>query len=283
MINIVKRGLVWAFAVFSAIMTFLSESIFSNCCIVNKEIVEKNKCFLWIDVEAINITLMKVLVFSGLAVIAILLSCGYSCIRKKTIKGNNYSIVVEYGNLLKKKNCQRLINFDECFTTTVGTGTADIKKESICGQYLIQNPNLNIQALIATSGVKPCRRKSKYNNFICYEPGTIVANGDDLLMAFTRLESNGKSMKFTVEEYLKCLRLMWKEIDNNYNYKDVYIPVLGSGIARFENGISQSIPKQELVDLMISSYKLSQHKLKNENSLHIVCRRSDDFSIDKIS
>lgn len=283
MMKIVKRGLVWAFAVFSVIMTFLSESIFSNCCIVNKEIIERSKYFSWINIDATNITIMKVLVFTGLAAIAVLLSCVYSRRRKKTIKGNNYSIVVEYGNLLKKKNCQRLINFDECFTTTVGIGTADIKKDSVCGQYLLQNPNLNVKALIATSGVKPCRRKSKYNNSTCYEPGTIVANGDDLLMAFTRLESNGKSMKFTVEEYLKCLSLLWEEIDNNYNNKDVYIPVLGSGIARFENGISQSIPKQELVDLMISSYKLSVHKLKNKNTLHIVCKKSDDFSMDRIS
>lgn len=281
--KIVKRGLVWAFAIFSAIMTFLSESIFSNCCIINKEIIEKSKYFSWIDVDATNITIMKVLVFAGLAVTAILLSCGYSRIKKEKITGNNYSIVVEYGNLLKKKNGQRLINFDECFTTTVGTGTADIKKDSVCGQYLIRNANLDVQALIARSSVKPCRRKSKYNNYTCYEPGTIVANGDDLLMAFTRLESNGKSMKFTVEEYLKCLSLLWEEIDNNYNNKDVYVPVLGSGIARFENGISQSMAKQEIVDLMISSYKLSPHKLKNKNTLHIVCRRSDDFSMDKIS
>lgn len=279
--KIVKRGLIWAFAAFSGLMAFLSESIFQNCSIVTEEIIEKSKYLSWIDVNATNITIMKVLVFLGLAVIAMLLSWGYSCIRKVKIDGNNYSIVVEYGDLLKKRNGQRLINFDECFTTIVGTGTAYIKKDSVCGQYLIQNPNLNVQALIATSGVKPCRRKSKYNNSTCYEPGTIVANGDDLLMAFTRLESNGRSMKFTVEEYLKCLSLLWKEIDNNYNNKDVYIPVFGSGIARFENGISQSIPKQEIVDLMILSYKLSPHKLKNKNILHIVCKRSDDFSMDK--
>lgn len=263
-------------------MTFLSESIFSNCSIVNKEIIESSKYFSWLDVDAFNITIMKFLVFAALMVGAILISCGYSLIRKERIEGNNYSILVEYGNLLKKKKGQKLINFDECFTSTVGIRTADIKKDTVCGQYLIQNPNLNVQALIATSGVKPCRRKSKYNNLTCYEPGTIVANGDDLLMAFTRLESNGKSMKFTVEEYLKCLSLLWEEIDNNYNNKDVYIPVLGSGVARFENGISQSISKQELVDLMVSSYKLSPHKLKNKNTLHIVCRRSADFSMDKV-
>ena len=280
--KIVKRGLVWSFAVFSVLMTFLSESIFSNCSIVNKEIIESNKYFSWLDVDAFNITVMKFLVFAALMVGAILISCGYSLIRKERIEGNNYSILVEYGNLLKKKKGQKLINFDECFTSTVGIRTADIKKDTVCGQYLIQNPNLNVQALIAASGVKPCRRKSKYNNSTCYEPGTIVANGDDLLMAFTRLESNGKSMKFTVEEYLKCLSLLWEEIDNNYNNKDVYIPVLGSGVARFENGISQSIPKQELVDLMVSSYKLSPHKLKNKNTLHIVCRRRADFSMDKV-
>lgn len=280
--KIVRRGLVLSFAVFSVLMTFLSESIFSNCSIVNKEIIESSKYFSWLDVDAFNITIMKFLVFAALMVGAILISCGYSLIRKERIEGNNYSILVEYGNLLKKKKGQKLINFDECFTSTVGIRTADIKKDTVCGQYLIQNPNLNVQALIATSGVKPCRRKSKYNNLTCYEPGTIVANGDDLLMAFTRLESNGKSMKFTVEEYLKCLSLLWEEIDNNYNNKDVYIPVLGSGVARFENGISQSISKQELVDLMVSSYKLSPHKLKNKNTLHIVCRRSADFSMDKV-
>ena len=214
--------------------------------------------------------------------VAIFASWIYSRMRKVKIEGDNYTIVVEYGDLLEKEEGQRLINFDECYTTKLGTGPADIKKDTVCGQYLKKNPNLDVQSLITICGVKPCRRKSKYNNSTCYEPGTIVANGDDLLMAFTRLETNGKSMKFTVKEYLKCLELLWKEIDNNYNNKDVYIPVLGSGVARFENGNSQSIPKQELVDLMISSYKLSPHKLKNNSTLHIVCKNSDDFSLDKV-
>ena len=55
------------------------------------------------------------------------------------------------------------------------------------------------------------------------------------------------------------------------------------GIARFENGNSSSIPKQELVDLMITSYKLSPHKLKSSHALHIVCwEPSDDFSMDRV-
>ena len=281
--RILRRGLIWAFGVFSALMTFLPESIFSNCCFVKKEMIENSKCLYWLDADACNITIMRVTLFVGLFVLSILVSWIYAYIRKVRIDGNNYSIVIEYGDLLKKKKCQRIINFDECYTTRVGTGTADIKKDTVCGQYLNNNPNLDVQALISISGVKPCRRKSKFNNLTCYEPGTIVANGDDLLMAFTKLESNGKSMKFTVEEYLKCLSRLWEEIDNNYCNKDVCIPVLGSGVARFENGTSQSISKQELVDLMISSYKSSPYKLKNNNALHIICKRSDDFSMDKVT
>lgn len=281
--KIIKRGLVWAFAVFSAMMAFLPESVFTCVCIIKKECIEKSKLLSWIDVDDCNIIIGKVILFLSLFLIFTIISLAYSRFRRKVkVKGNNFTVVVEYGDLLKKKG-QRLINFDECFTTKVGMATADIKPDTVCGQYLIQNPDLNIQELISVSGVQPCSRKSKYKNSICYEPGTIVVNGNDLLMAFTRLESNGKSLKFTVEEYLKCLSLLWEELDNHYCNKDVYIPVLGSGVARFENGISQSIPKQELVDLIISSYKLSPHKLKSNNSLHIVCRRSDDFSMDKVN
>ena len=263
-------------------MTFLPESFFSFCNIVKEEML---KNISWFDANTCNITLARCLVFLGLLALSVLISWIYSLIRRKVkIKGNNYSIVVEYGDLLKKENCQIVINFYECFTTQVGPSPADIKEDSICGQYLMQNPGLDVPALISASGVKPSRRKSKYKNLTCYEPGTIVPNGDNLLMAFTRLEESGSSKKFTVAEYLDCLSRLWEEIDKYYCNKEVCVPILGSGLARFENGNSSSIPKQELVDLMITSYKLSPHKLKSNNALHIVCwKPSDDFSMDKVT
>lgn len=242
------------------------------------------KNILWLDADTCNIVLARALVFFVLLAVSVLASWIYSWKRKEVkIKGNNYSIIVEYGDLLKKENCQRVINFDECFTTKVGVCPADIKDDTICGQYLMQHPDIDVPALIEANGVKPSERKSEYNSQKCYEPGTIVPNGDDLLMAFTRLEKSGISMKFTVVEYLNCLSTLWEEIDKYYCNKDVCVPVLGSGMARFENGNSSSIPKQELVDLMITSYKLSPHKLKSNHTLHIVCwKPSNDFSMDKV-
>ena len=158
-----KRALTWAFGVFSVLMTFLPESFFCFCQIVKEEMLNN---ISWIDADTCNITLARGLVFLGLFALSVLLSWVYSQKRKEVkIKGNNYSIVVEYGDLLKKENCQRVINFDECFTTKVGRGPAVIKEDSICGQYLTQNPQLNVGELISTSGVQPCRRKSKYNNY----------------------------------------------------------------------------------------------------------------------
>ena len=68
----------------------------------------------------------------------------------------------EYGNILKKRNCKRVINFDECFTTHVGDKTADINPTSICGQYLSEHPGLDVKKLIDAANITPARAKSRY-------------------------------------------------------------------------------------------------------------------------
>ena len=61
--------------------------------------------------------------------------------------------------------------------------------------------------------------------------------------------------------------------------KDVCIPVLGGGLT----SIGETTPtQQELVDLIIESYKLFMHKIKNPQKLRIICRRKDDISLSKI-
>ena len=67
-----------------------------------------------------------------------------------------------------------------------------------------------------------------------------------------------------------------------YGQKDVCIPILGAGLTRFDGGSGASIPQQELLDMIIWSYKLSSHKIKSPRKLRIICRRDEDFSLDKI-
>lgn len=48
------------------------------------------------------------------------------------------------------------------------------------------------------------------------------------------------------------------------------------------NVSSVVLTQQELLDLIILSYKLSNNKIKLPNKLIIVCRKNDDFSLNNI-
>ena len=58
--------------------------------------------------------------------------------------------------------------------------------------------------------------------------------------------------------------------------------MLGSGLTRFDGGSGASISQQELLNMMIWSYKLSSHKIKLPHKLMIICKKSGDFSLNKI-
>lgn len=279
----VKKGWIWAASAISALFTFIPEPLFNikqwipetafeNCESLNAHVVE------------INIIISKVAVFVLIFFIAMLLRSGYLAIRRKVvIKGNNFTIQVEYGDLFEKsKGGKRVISFDECFSTHIGNAPEDINPGSICGQYLSVHPDLNISYLIEKSNIKAARTTSKFKKQTRYESGTILPNEDDLLLAFAKLDENGLGRFNSRDEYLRCLSLLWEEIDRHYSQKDVYIPVLGAGITRFESASGASLSQQELLDIIILSYMLSSHKIRRPNKLCIICRKADDFSINRI-
>ena len=101
-------------------------------------------------------------------------------------------------------------------------------------------------------------------------------------MAFAPLDENGRGVFSSRDDYLACLCRLWKEIDKYYGQKDVCIPLLGAGITRFDNASGASYSPQELLDIIILSYKLSSHKIKSPQKLRIICKRSNNFSLDKI-
>lgn len=96
-------------------------------------------------------------------------------------------------------------------------------------------------------------------------------------MAFAKLDENGLG-RMTYEQYLDCLDLLWQQIDKYHGTEDVYVPILGSKITRFDKELTQ----QELLDVMIASYRLSPFKMKVPYSLHIVCMKRDGFSLNNV-
>ncbi len=280
--SLLKKSIVATSTIISAVFTFVPEGMFEKWPANNQEIL---KCLGWFTGHTkeasiiINRLIVLVITFIlSMIVIAIRLHTK----RKVIINGDNYAIEVKYGDILKQKHCKKVINFDECYTTNVGQAPGDIKSTSICGQFLAVHPDLDIASLIAKTGICPKQEVSSYNGKACYEPGTLISYGDYLLMAFAKLEADGRG-RLSRDEYLSCLNMLWKEIDKYYGQEDVSIPILGAGITRFDGGSGASIPQQELLNMIIGSYKLSSCKIKKPYKLRIICKHMDGFSINHIS
>lgn len=272
-----KGSLVWALGAVSFVYTILPESFFE---IIQWKFLEEIDCCTKIGLNRIC---NRVGVFIIIWIFSIV---GYGLFLKYrksvTIKGKDYIIKVEYGDLLKARNCKKVISFDECFTSNVGQSPGDIKPASICGQYLKANPTINLKQLITATGLHSERSKSKYGNRTRYKHGSIVPNGDDLLMAFVPLDESGRGIFRSVMDYRNSLLNMWDEIDKHYGQCDVCIPILGSGITRIGNGSTAQLLQQELLDMIIWSYKMNPHKLKKPYKLRIICKSADEFSLNNI-
>lgn len=280
MIELFKKSAIWAFGVVSVLFTFLPESFFEIKKWMISDIVAKN---VKIEINELNVFINRCFCF---LLIWILAAIAYGFFLKfkwfVTIKGKGYAIRVEYGNLLKAKKCRKVISFDECYTTHVGMNPGDIKPTSICGQYLQKNPNLNMQQLITQANVSPESTKSKYQNKDRYKSGSIVQNGNDLLLAFAPLDVNGRGRFGSRSEYIACLSKMWEELHKYYNQQDISISILGSGQTYIDGNSGTSLSQQDLLDIIILSYKLSSHKIKSPNKLRIICRKSEGFSLNDI-
>lgn len=263
----VKKNLICAWGVISVLFSFVPESCF------DKHIPIFNTP-AWADI-IIARCVCYIVIF---AIIMVIYWIYLKTKTKVVISGKNYTIQVEYGDLLQQTDCKKVITFDECFTTHIGSAPEDINKGSLCGQYLIRHSGLDINSLISTTGLKPARGKSKWQGKIRYESGRLLPNGDDLLMAFAKLDSSGSGI-LTYEEYVQSLNILWKEISKHYGQMDVCIPILGSGVTRM--GATKPT-QQELLDIIINSYILSPYKIDQNYKLRIMCMKKKDFSISNI-
>ena len=261
-----NKGTIMAYAIITAIFTIVPE----DCFLVWK-ICDKWKA-------STNILLNRLFVCAIIFFITNIIYVIWRNHRKRVqVTGDNYSIQIEFGDLLKIRTGKVVIKFDECFTTKVGVGPADIKPKSVCGQYLATYPITNMHALIASAKLRPAKGKSEYNNQTRYTPGTIIPREHFFIMAFAKLDKNGRGY-LSYEDYLDCLNTLWEQIDLYHGTDDVYVPVLGSNITHFERQLTQ----QELLDIMVSSYILSPKRMKNPCKLHIICKKRDGFLLDNV-
>lgn len=281
MINLLKRSTGWAYAIVSAIISFIPESFFAihHWCI--SDFISQILHYA-IQTSEIDVVITRLFYLVVAWVIIAVIYYVYFKYRKRiTISGHDYTICIEYGDILTVNDCKRVISFDECYTTKIGKEPQDINEDSLCGQYLQKYPIPNIQQLVSQANVKPDIEPSWYQSKTRYKSGTIVPRGNDLLLAFAPLDKDGLGRFPSIADYMESLSVLWCELDKHYGQKDVCIPILGSGVTRFSDS-SMFYSQQELLDLMIISYKKSLHKLQGNAKLRIICKKSDNFSLNHI-
>lgn len=256
----------WTTSIFAFLALFVPEQVFS-------ELTQRMDFPAWVSVMILKIGAFVLLLV--LVVIGFVLWMAQR--RQATIRGKNWKVIVRYADIFKMDGCKKVIHFDECFTAHLGDAPADIKVSSVCGQYLERHPKLDMPSLIAKAGEEP-KRVSRYQKTPAFVPGTIIPNGDDLLLAFATLDRNGLA-RMDKDAYIQSLFVLWKQLELYASDKDVCMTVLGSNITRF-NG--ESLSQQELLDVILLTYRLSDHKLHNPHKLIICCQKAEGFSLSKV-
>ena len=175
-----------------------------------------------------------------------------------SLKIRGITVNVQQGDIFKV-NGWKVIPFNEYFDTVVDD--VIIAKNTLNG-ILIENHIDDLEALnsaISSDNRSPLKgkyiqKKGKYR----FPLGCIKIYNDFMLLAFTHFNDQNEA-RLTQSEYEDCLRFMWKEINRTYANKPIYLPLLGSGITRFDGTPHKS--KSDLLNCMLCTLRKGQENI----------------------
>lgn len=190
------------------------------------------------------------------------------------LKINGSTVEVKVGDIFEEQEL-KVISFNECFDTIVDDDI--ISSSSLNGIFInkILNESLEefdneIDKYLSNKKNKECTiindrtvgKKKKY------PLGTICKYKNEYLFtALTEFDEQNKA-GVLLKDYVYALLNFWSEIDRVYAGKSVSIPLLGSGQTRIIDKID--ISDQELLELLIWTFKVSRIKIRYPSKISIV-------------
>ena len=190
---------------------------------------------------------------------------------EKKLKITSTDGTIKYGDLFEE-NGIKVIAFNEYFDTQVDNKI--IAESSLNGVFIneysdgastidavIDNEMRLRKNIIKDNMPRPYGGKS-----IKYKLGSICPYAEFFLLALSHFDDDNKAY-ISVEDYISCLMHMWNELDAFYAGRPIVLPLLGSGITRFNNS---DITPQELLKYILMTFKASKVKFNNTSSLTIV-------------
>lgn len=199
---------------------------------------------------------------------------------------NDSPVEIVFGDIFTEDGL-KVIAFNEFFDTQVVDRL--VPPSTINGTYLtryitdiaeLDNCILEDDHLRSRITDSTCERS--YGKKIKYKLGSIIQKDDFLLTAFAHLDNENRSY-LSMRDFIEFLIEFWNEIDIVYAGRTIVIPLLGSGITRFRG--YDSITEQELLELLIWSFKVSHIKFQYPSKVKIVIKptKSDKISLFRLS
>ena len=206
----------------------------------------------------------------------------FICANKKknsTFKINGTTINVYIGDIFQQKDGLKVIPMNEYFDTQVDD--AIVAKTSLHGRYLmdvcpdIDMFNKKVKEKLVPIKVNKDRHIIDHQNQ--YELGSCIVIDEYVLTAFTKFDKNNRAYLFG-KDYLYFWGSFWMNIDTIYAGRNIYIPLIGSGITRFKEN---SPTKQELLENILFSLRNSGFRNKcADKSINIVIYEGNATDID---
>lgn len=189
------------------------------------------------------------------------------------IEGSKVNI--KCGDLFSEQGL-KVITFNEYFDTIVDDKI--ISHNSLNGIYINRFFKDNVAKLddfiIANSDqldIIDNQADRKYGGkSVKFKLSTIFVYDDFIITAFTKFDEYNRAT-LTMPEYIEFLINFWDRVNRIYAQRTVSVPVFGSGITRIKE--HKNIDDEDLLKIMIWTFKLSEMKFKYPAKLSIVVHK----------
>lgn len=184
---------------------------------------------------------------------------------------NQNLVDISYGNLFEVDGW-KVIGCDTHFDTRVDDSV--ISKKSLHGQLILNHGNIDDINVLVKEEAERLKLKCNNDGLYSFPLGTVIrydSNYDHqtyLMLSMTELNSRNEAYTNMVE-FINTLSIMWKEINRVYASHNIVIPVLGTGISRFDSNKSE----EELLKAML--YTLYISGVKFNSRINIVIYRNE--------
>lgn len=187
------------------------------------------------------------------------------------------SITIDHGDIFNTPGL-RIIGCDTNFNTQVDDVV--ISKRSLHGQLVLKHGNKNQIKRIVDNEAQRLKLNKNSRGLYDFPLGTIIPywnkneNQTYLMLALTELDKDFKAHT-NQAKFESMLIKMWTEIDRVYAGHDVVLPLLGTGISRFEDGPKDPV---DLLKCMLHAFDCSSVNLKSHVTI-LIYGKQKDFSL----